>query len=145
MGGRATHGIVEGTDGSPASAPVLDFAFRQASLHVAPLTVMHCYWDAVGIGAPRRLDAASGRQDMQVLLAEAVAGFTETYPDVTPRLELVTGLVDQVLARTAPEADLLVVGRHHRSTLGRVVHGSMAATVLQHAAASVAVVPEVPC
>ena len=144
-GPLATHGIIVGTDGSPASAPVLDFAFQQASLHLAPLTVMHCYWDAVDAGAPRHLDVSAGPEEIQRLLAEAVAGYRETYPDVELRLELATGLVDQVLARTAPESDLLVVGRHHRSALGRIVHGSMAATVVQHAAGTVAVVPEAPC
>jgi len=143
-GQLATHGIIVGIDGSPASAPVLDFAFRQASLHLAPLTVMHCYWDPVDAGAPRRLHACAGRGAMQRLLAEAVAGYTETYPDVELRLELATGLVDQVLARAAPESDLLVVGRHHRSA-GRIVHGSMATTVIQYAAGTVAVVPEAPC
>ena len=141
-GQLATHGIIVGTDGSPASAPVLDFAFRQASLHLAPLTVMHCYWDAVGAGALRRPDASTSAEETQRRLAEAVAGYAETYPDVELRVELATGLVDQVLAGTAPESDLLVVGRHHRSARGRVVHGSMAATVVQHAAGTVAVVPE---
>jgi nucleotide-binding universal stress UspA family protein len=144
-GDLAAHGIVVGTDGSPESAPVLDFAFRQASLHLAPLTVMHCCWDALASDAPRRRDTASGPEDGPRLLAEAVTGYAETYPDVELRLELATGLVDQVLARTASESDLLVVGRHHPAALSRIVHGSMASIVVQHAAATVAVVPEAPC
>jgi nucleotide-binding universal stress UspA family protein len=144
-GPLAMHGIIVGTDGSPASAPVLDFAFRQASLHVAPLTVMHCYRDAVDAAEPRHLDASAGLQEMQSGLTEAVAGYAETYPDVKFSLELATGLVDHVLARTISESDLLVVGRRHRSALGRLLHGSMAATVVQHAAGTVAVVPEAQC
>jgi nucleotide-binding universal stress UspA family protein len=142
LGELTAHGIIVGADGSPASAPVLDFAFRTASLHLAPLTVTHCYWDAADAGAPRRRDASAGPQDLQRLLAEAVAGYAETYPDVELRLELSTGLVDQVLAASASESDLLVVGRPHRSALGRMVHASIAAAVVEHAAGTVAVVPE---
>src|SRR4051794_12239757 len=39
--------VVVGADGSPASLPVLEFAFAQASLHGMPLTVMHCFWDVI--------------------------------------------------------------------------------------------------
>ena len=132
-----------GTDGSPAAAPVLDFAFRQASLHVAPLTVMHCYWDAVDAREPRRLEASAGPEEIQRLLAEAVAGYAENYPDVELRLKLATGLVDSVLASTAPESDLLVVGRHHAAPR-RILHGRCGNGV-QHASGTVAVVPEAEC
>jgi nucleotide-binding universal stress UspA family protein len=136
-----THGVLVGVDGSPESVPVIDFAFQQASLRGVPLTVMHCYWEIVAQGraAPRALENAT---DMELLLAESVAGFAETYPDVEVRLELSRGLVDQVLAQAAPETDLLVVGRRHKAAVARLLHASMAAAVLERAAGTVAVVPE---
>jgi nucleotide-binding universal stress UspA family protein len=79
---------------------------------------------------------------MRLLLAESVAGLRETYPDVEVDLHLTRGLVDQVLADTAPGADLLVVGRRHQNAISRFFHGSMATAVLERAAGTVAVVPE---
>ena len=69
-------------------------AWALASLHLAPLTGTHRYWDAAGAGAPRHLDAAAGPEEMQRQLAEAVAGYAETHPDFELRLELAIGPVD---------------------------------------------------
>lgn len=140
-GDPVTHGVLVGADGTPESAPVIDFAFRQASLRSVPVTVMHCFWEIVGdqgagpVGVPT---------DKQLLLAESVAGFSEAYPDVEVRVQLSRGLVDQVLAQAAPASDLLVVGRRHKGAVARVLHTSMAAAVLERAAGTVAVVPEGP-
>ncbi len=134
------RGVVVGADGSPESAPVIEFAFRQASLHGVPLTVMHCVWEVVAT------DAASGPAarptDVELLLAESVAGFSAVYPDVSVELAPARGLVDLVLADAAPAADRLVVGRRHMSRVSRQLHSSMAAAVLERAAGTVAVVPE---
>ena len=135
-----TPGVLVGADGSAASRPVIDFAFRQASLRGVPLTVMHCFWEMVAA------DSSSVRvevpADMRLLLAESVAGFRESYPDVEVHLELARGLVDQVLVNAAPTADLLVVGGHHKDVVARLLHASMAAAVLERAVGTVAVVPE---
>jgi nucleotide-binding universal stress UspA family protein len=135
-----TARVLVGADGSAASRPVIDFAFREASLRGVPLTVMHCFWQVVPA------DSSSGPveepADMRLLLAESVAGFRESYPDVDVHLELARGLVDQVLVSAAPAADLLVVGRRHKDAIARLLHASMAAAVLERAAGTVAVVPE---
>ncbi len=136
-----THRVVVGADGTPESVPVIDFAFRQASLYGLTLTVMHCFWEVVAA------DEAVGRPlaaptDMNVLLAESVAGFTESYPDVEVRVEPSRGLVDQVLVQATPTTDLLVVGRRHQPAIARLLHASMAAAVLERAAGTVAVIPE---
>jgi nucleotide-binding universal stress UspA family protein len=139
-GDPATHGVVVGADGTPESVPVIDFAFRQASLRGVPLTVMHCFWEVVAADGGLRPDG--GPTDLKLLLAESVAGFTETYPDVEVRLELSRGLVDYELVAAAPAADLLVVGRRHKAAVARLLHASMAAAVLERSAGTVAVVPE---
>jgi nucleotide-binding universal stress UspA family protein len=135
-------GVVVGADGSPESMPVIEFAFRHASLHGVPLTVMHCFWEVVTADALAQ--RAGGPTDMELVLAESVAGFAAVYPDVPVELKPARGLVDLVLAQTAPEADLLVVGRRHLSAISRQLHSSMAAAVLERAAGTVAVVPESP-
>jgi len=137
-GDPLTHGVLVGADGSPESASVIDFAFQQASLRGVPLTVMHCFWEVVA----EREAARPGGSDLELLLAESVAGFAETYPDVKVDLELNRGLVDVVLAQAASATDLLVVGRRHKSAVSRLLHASMAAAVLERAQGNVAVVPE---
>jgi nucleotide-binding universal stress UspA family protein len=143
-GDLATRGVLVGADGSAESAPVIDFAFRQASLRGVPLTVMHCFWEITAADAAASHDAKTAPTDVQLLLAESVAGFAETYPDVEVRTELARGLVDQALAGAAPTTDLLVVGRRDKRAIARLFHASMAAAVLEQAAGTVAVIPEAP-
>jgi nucleotide-binding universal stress UspA family protein len=136
--GTHTHGVLVGADGSAASLPVIEFAFHQAALRGVPLTVMHCFWEIVAAGRP----TPDPPSDMQLLLAESVAGFADSYPDVEVHLEPSRGLVDQVLANQALTTELLVVGRRHHAAVSRLLHTSMAAAVLERAAGTVAVVPE---
>ena len=137
--------IVVGADGSAASRPVLEFAFEQASLRGVPLTVTHCFWDAlVATRGPGVVTASEpeDHSDLRLLLAESVAGFAEKYPDVDVTRELSRGLVDECLVNHAPDAGLVVVGRSPASVWSRFLHASCALAVLERAHTAVAVVPE---
>ena len=140
--------IVVGADGTAASLPVLEFAFAQASLRRAPLTVMHCFWDVLAategsgtVAAPAH-DRHDDLEDLRLLLAESVAGLAEKYPDVEVTQELARGLVDECLADRTPDAALVVVGRTTGSGWSRFLHSSCALAVLERARTTVAVVPE---
>lgn len=146
---RVQRGVIVGADGSPESLPVIEFAYRQAALRGLPLTVLHCFWDAVAAVAQYR--QASGKEaaapeleDLRALLAVSVAGFAEEYPDVPVTLTLEHGLVDEALGPRDGGWDLIVVGRHPMTTLGRVLTGSIATAVVERAHSTVAVVPEGP-
>ena len=146
-GHPAGRGVMVGADGTPGSLPVIDFAYRQAALRELPLTVLHCFWDAAA--AVAQYHQARGEVvdppefvDLEVLLAESVAGLAETYPDVDVTLSLRHGLVDEALSRRDGEWDLIVVGRHPMASLDRVITGSIATTVVERAHTTVAVVPE---
>jgi nucleotide-binding universal stress UspA family protein len=142
---RSSTRIVVGADGSAASRPVLEFAFEQASLTHAPLTVMHCFWDVlVATRGPGTVTASdpTDYSDLRLLLAESVAGFAEKYPDVDVSQELTRGLVDECLVDHAPDAGLVVVGRSPASAWSRFFHSSCALAVLERAHTTVAVVPE---
>lgn len=138
------HRVVVGADGTAASLPVIEFAFRQASLRGIPLTVMHCYWDIAGELAHGRLVGSdeSGVDDLRLLLSESVAGLSERYPDVEVTLELARGLVDIALNDGTPPRDLVVVGRRNPSAWSRLLYGSATTAVLERAEGNVAVVPE---
>ncbi|GAB2856382.1 universal stress protein [Nocardioides pacificus] len=143
-----THtGIVVGADATPESLPVIEFAYRQASLRGLPLTVLHCFWDAAAAVAQYR--EAQGEspdapelEDLRAVLSESVAGLAERYPDVAVDLTLKHGLVDEALSPRRGGPDMIVVGRHPMTSLVRALTGSIATAVIERAHATVAVVPE---
>jgi nucleotide-binding universal stress UspA family protein len=138
------HEILVGAEGTVASLPVIEFAFRQASLHQLPLVVMHSFVDPTlaGLGEGATPAEPSDVVELRILLSESVAGFREKYPDVEVSLQLSRGLVDQCLLHEAPEAQLLVVGRSDVSGWSRLLYSSCALAVLERARTNVAVVPE---
>lgn len=122
------HGVVVGADASPRSRPVLEFAFRQAALRGLELCVVHR-----GHGNEAALE-----------IGEAMAGDAETWPEVRTTLRLVEDHPADVLAQESQRAALLVLGAHHRSMAGSLLHGSVTASVVEHAECPVAVVPLAP-
>ncbi|GAB2856874.1 hypothetical protein GCM10027026_03420 [Myroides odoratimimus subsp. xuanwuensis] len=70
-----------GADATPESRPVLEFAYRQASLREVHLTVLHCFWDAAAAVAQFR--EARGEtavepelEDLRAVLSASVAGLS---------------------------------------------------------------------
>jgi len=143
----ASHGVIVGADGTRESLPVIEFAFRQASLRGLPLTVLHCFWDVVAAvadyhEAKGEVVNAPELEELHLLLSESIAGFTEMFHDVPVTLRLKHGLVDEALSPRGKAWDLIVVGRHPMTTLSRILTGSIATAVVERAGSTVAVVPE---
>lgn len=137
--------VLVGAEGTAASLPVVELAFRQASLHDLPLVVMHSFVDPTLAG--RSGDGAAPAEpsdvvELRMLLSESVAGLRERFPDVEVDLRLSEGLVDQCLLDEAPDAELLVVGRSDVSGWSRLLYSSCALSVLERARTTVVVVPE---
>jgi len=142
--GVVRQGVLVGVDGTADCAPVLEFAYHYASTHGLPLTVLYSVWDLVATTTAAGFEEVSvdpGVDDARVRLAESVSGYGECYPDVHVRQVVTRGLPATVLTEAAERMDLLVVGRHHRSGLGNLLLGSVAANVVEHAGCVVAVVP----
>ncbi|GAA4715114.1 universal stress protein [Nocardioides conyzicola] len=144
--GIVRRGVLVGADGSPASAPVLEFAFRTASQRGLPLTVMHCVWDPVAaVGTPFVVASdGSDVEDARLVLAESVAGLGERYPDVHVTQQVARGLPGPCLGQAADSMDLLVVGRRQAGVWSRAVDGDVSHDVVEHARTVVAVIPEAP-
>lgn len=142
--GVVKDGVLVGADGTQESLPVIEFAFRQASLRGVPLTVMHTSFDvAVAVANATHVTATTDTpDDLRLLLSESVAGMKEKFPDVHVTLELGYGLVDECLTRGARPRDLIVVGRHPVHLLAKLLAGSISTAVLERADSPVAVVPE---
>lgn len=139
--GTVRNGIIVGYDAVEESGPVLEFAYREASLRGLPLTVLHCYWDIQAGTAAAFPWSETALETERVALAEAMAGMGENYPDVTVTTESVRGRPQDVLVRRGERMNLIVVGAHQASRAAQTVFGSVSVAVVEHATCPVAVVP----
>lgn len=125
------HGVLVGIDGTEFSQPALEFAFQQASWLGQPLTVLHCYWPN-----PLLSDA-----EQQRVVAETIAGMQERYPDVAVSAEVEKGSPESRLVVLGDRMELVVVGAHAGGLASQILLGSVAASVVENARTTVAVVP----
>ena len=138
--------IVVGVDGHEQNEVALEFAFEMATVHQAPLWLVHA-WD---VPAPYTWDvaAATGMRDQwersaREWLDTVVEQWHRKYPDIALRSELrqshpVVALLD---AAESAGAQLIVVGGHRHRLPGLMI-GSVARGVLHHATVPVAVAHE---
>ncbi|MGW8680102.1 universal stress protein [Streptomyces sp. NPDC055817] len=116
--------LVVGIDGSESSKAALGLAFEEAALRGAEL-------HATSVWQPPVLlphDEESAQQAQRRMLSEATAGWSQKYPDVVLRHEVLAGHPVEELAGAAEHALALVLGRRGRGgytgmRLGSVVHG----------------------
>lgn len=141
--GTVRNGILVGADASEESPPVLEFAFREASLRRLPLTVLSCHWDvhAGSLGAYVDLSATDAREAQRMAVVTSVAGLTEKYPDVRTTIDVADGRPQDVLVRRGERMNLVVVGAHQAGRAAEMVFGSVSRAVVEHARVPVAVVP----
>jgi nucleotide-binding universal stress UspA family protein len=137
--------VLIGVDGSPANNPAVGLAFEEAALRGVPLTALHAWTQPVSTGPgdmlplvydPTAVEAGEAR-----LLAEALAGWQEKYPDVEVRRMLVHRNARTALIEATSQAQLAVVGTRGIGGLAGLLLGSVSQAVLHHAAGPVAVVP----
>lgn len=138
------HGpVVVGVDGTQASSAAVEFAFHQASVYGAPLTVLHAHRD-LRERASSVLDLRSYEQqadlseDLERVVAEAVAGQCEKYPEVVVTEVYRRGDPVRQLVEASHDASLVVVGSRNRRAAGTLL-GSVSRAVAERAACPVAV------
>ncbi|MFI7538982.1 universal stress protein [Streptosporangium sp. NPDC049376] len=134
--------VVVGVDGSPAGAEAVGFAFAEASFRGAALRAVHA-WSrpTAGGGLHASADAEETAQEARRALAEALAGWSERYPDVKVTEHLEHGHPVDVLRDASTRADLLVVGSRGRGDLAGLLLGSVSHSLLHHAACPLVVTP----
>jgi len=128
--------IMVGTDATKVSSAAMEFAFAHASLRGAPLTVVHCFDKAE--------PSSEGDPEERLALAESMAGLRDKYVDVQVEVEFGRGSAAAYLSQASERADILVVGSRFRSTAAAMLFGAVSRAVVEHAACSVAVVPNHP-
>jgi nucleotide-binding universal stress UspA family protein len=132
-------GIVVGVDGSAISEAAIAFAFEEASWRGLDLTIIHA-WQTSRM--PVTFDVAEATREAaeERVLAEALAGWSEKYPDVQVMSRLVRDHPARALMEEAMGAVLLVVGSHGRGRFAEMLLGSVSQVVLRHASTSIAIV-----
>ncbi|GAU70792.1 putative Usp family protein [Streptomyces sp. NBRC 110611] len=139
--------IVLGVDGSPAGDAAVEYAFAEASLRGTGIIALHA-GARRSVQAPPPQDAAipsAYEPEMLMdseehLLAEAVAGRRERYPNVLVEQKVVRAGAREALIEASRDAELLVVGaRGHGGFVGLLL-GSVSQALLHHAHCPVAVV-----
>jgi nucleotide-binding universal stress UspA family protein len=133
--------VVVGIDDIAGSDSVAEFAFAEASLRGAPLRAMHVWSESDPLTAAlstdnRDFDHAQRAADR--MLCEALAGWSEKYPDVRVHRIIRHGLdVAIALAAASRSAQLVVVGTPRKPGPPRV---SVPQALVHRAGCPVAVV-----
>lgn len=135
--------VVVGVDARESADTVMEFAFEEAAARPGCLLrVVHGWrpeeWTLPGGPVFTRSDVEARAERG---LAEAVAGWTERYPQVDVVRELVSETPATALVRASAGAALTVVGRRVPATSLGLRLGPVAHAVLLHAHGPVAVVP----
>ena len=114
-------------------ADALTFAFQEAALRKASLTVIHAWGGPPG-GSSRAGEEATKQ------LGELLDSWRSNYPDVTVSQDVVHGHPARALVGLSARADLVVIGRH-AAHAGRPGPGAVRHAVLNHAHGPVVTVP----
>ncbi|WP_432251829.1 universal stress protein [Streptomyces sp. HNM1019] len=125
--------IVLCVDASPAGEASVEFAFAEAALRGAGIAAVHVW-------LPDYAPAGTGVESAERLLAQAVAGYAESHPDVTVSREVASGEAREVLTEKSRNAQLTVVGARGHGGFTGLLLGSVSQALLHHAHSSVVVV-----
>lgn len=141
------HGVVVGVDGSPSSLAAVEWAARDAAIHGEPLTLVHVLMPSVTVSLPR-VELPAGFREWQeaegrTVLDDAAKIAEKATPSDPPKIErkMITGVAIPVLAELSRDARLVVVGRHGRGRLRRLL-GSVSSGLAHHAHGPVVVVDD---
>jgi nucleotide-binding universal stress UspA family protein len=144
MSTRGSAGIVVGIEGTVASEGALRWAIREAALRGCPVKVVHA-WDFIAARDAGRMTEHEEKTASECMLDAAVACAIRDVgmsPEVVTRS--VKGATARVLLTEAEGAELLVLGRGHRSGVFDIVRNSVSAECVRRATCPVVVIPTTP-
>ncbi|WP_225834184.1 universal stress protein [Streptomyces sp. NK08204] len=144
---EGTGPVLLGVDGSPAAEAAVEFAFAEAALRGTGIVALHA-WTPWTVPVPPPPDPSEPyalapgmlADGERRLLAEAVAGRQERYPEVAVEHTVVRGGAREALIGASARAGLLVVGARGRGGFTGLLLGSVSQAVLHHVHCPVAVV-----
>jgi nucleotide-binding universal stress UspA family protein len=139
-----TGPVLVGVDGSGNSDLAVGFAFEEAAFRKVPVRAVHAWRHPIaaepGDMLPLVYDVDEVEGEETRVLAEALSGWRDRYPEVAVEQLVVRGGAARTLVDESARAQLLVVGaRGHGGFVGLLL-GSVSRAALLHAACPVAVV-----
>lgn len=140
--------VVVGVDGSPTSARAVAVAFEEASLREVPLVAVHI-WSDLGSHTfedPRAAALVPGRieDEEHAVLAEALAGWQDEYPNVEVKRKVYIDNPRARLLEWSKKAQIVVVGSRGRGGFRSMLLGSTSNTLISQANCPVVVVRPEP-
>jgi nucleotide-binding universal stress UspA family protein len=139
-------GIIVGVDGSGHSQRALEWAMKEAAIRHTPLTVltvheaMRGYYVNVAVypDDPARTEAA--QKAAQAEADQVLAGLDGPRPE-SVTVKAVHGFPVEELVKAGRDADMIVLGSRGAGGFTRLLMGSTAGQVVQHAHCPVLIVP----
>lgn len=144
---HAARRVVVGVDGSESGTGAVEFAFDRASRLGLGLTALACWWwqqsgpYLAGTEDFGWENSIVSRQER--LVSEQLAGWSQRYPDVDVKTDVVHGNPVEVLVAAAAGAgaEMLVLGTRGRGGFSGLLLGSVSLRVLTAARRPIAIVP----
>jgi nucleotide-binding universal stress UspA family protein len=127
------HGVVVGIEGTRPEEHVLRYAFERAEHMGHELHVVHALPVHSWVGEAEAHEAA---------VSEALAGWSEKFPDVSVVRRFVQGEPTAVCTRATMSAELVVIGQPHGDRIPFGLDKPMTHALLERANGPVAVVPD---
>jgi nucleotide-binding universal stress UspA family protein len=127
------HGVVVGIEGTRPEEHILRYAFEHADRSRTKLHVVHAL----------PVDSWAGEVDAhEAAVAEALAGWSEKFPDVAVTRKFVLDEPARVCARATMSAELVVIGQPHGHQIPFGIDKPLSNALLQRACGPVAIVPD---
>jgi nucleotide-binding universal stress UspA family protein len=139
-------GIIVGVDGSGYSQRALEWAMREAAVRQVPLTVLTVneavrgYYSSMAVYADDPVRTEDARKLAQAETDEVLDRLAGPRP-ASVTVKAVHGFVVEELIDAGKDADMIVVGSRGAGGFTRLMMGSVAAQVAQHARCPVLIVP----
>ncbi len=139
-------GIIVGVDGSGHSQRALAWAMHEAAIRHVPLTVLTVheavrgYYSGMAVYPDDAVRTEEARQLAQAETDKVLAGLGEPRP-ASVTVKAVHGFPAEELINAGKDADMIVLGSRGAGGFTRLMMGSVAGQVAQHALCPVLIVP----
>ena len=143
---KAMSGIIVGVDGSGHSQRALAWAMKEAAIRHVPLTVLTVheairgYYSGVALYPDDPARTEQAREAAQAETDKVLAGLDGPRPE-SVTVKAVHGFPVQELIDASRDADVVVLGSRGAGGFTRLMLGSTAGQVVQHAHCPVLIVP----
>ena len=143
---KAMSGIIVGVDGSGHSQRALEWAMKEAAIRHVPLTVLTVheairgYFSGVAVYPDDPARTEQARTAAQAETDKVLAELDGPRPD-SVTVKAVHGFPVEELVNAGKNADMIVLGSRGAGGFTRLLMGSTASQVSQHAHCPVLIVP----